>query len=300
MGVILVRFSTLPYERGWLFLSLFVPFLVRGGFLAPLSTFRRPLLPQTFIPWLLPFPRSTLQLRTRRPLVPRNSNRTRPRRALLRRTARSTVGGATPPRRVTPPPPPPWWRQTRRRRASRRRGRALRRRGRSGRWRRTRRRSWGPTGEEEVGGRGGGGVWGGGGRAVQMGGGDRDVNFVVHQRLHKIASITWYRVQSQFSSNCLAVGCAWLVCWLVTDRDSSASPIVTSACQDHVDVSGPRWRSVPARLGNGQGAKEIGHNLARERPKFGHNLVCKQHNIRHSLERECSSWAHFYGWTTKI
>ena len=36
-----------------------------------------------------------------------------------------------------------------------------------------------------------------------------------------------------------------------------------------------RAHSVPARLGKGQGAKEIGHNLARERPKFEHNLVCK-------------------------
>ena len=44
--------------------------------------------------------------------------------------------------------------------------------------------------------------------------------------------------------------------------------------------------SVPARLGKGQGAKEIGHNLARERPKFEHNLVCKRHKIGHSLERE--------------
>ena len=35
--------------------------------------------------------------------------------------------------------------------------------------------------------------------------------------------------------------------------------------------------SVPAMLGKGQGAKEIGHNLARERPKFGHNLVRKRH-----------------------
>ena len=33
--------------------------------------------------------------------------------------------------------------------------------------------------------------------------------------------------------------------------------------------------SVPARLGKGQGAKEIGHNLACEQPKFGHNLVRK-------------------------
>ena len=44
--------------------------------------------------------------------------------------------------------------------------------------------------------------------------------------------------------------------------------------------------SVPARLGNGQGAKEIRHNLARERPKFGHNLVSKRHKIGQSLECE--------------
>ena len=44
--------------------------------------------------------------------------------------------------------------------------------------------------------------------------------------------------------------------------------------------------SVPARLGKGRGAKEIGHNLARERPKFGHNLVRKQLKIGHSSERE--------------
>ena len=37
--------------------------------------------------------------------------------------------------------------------------------------------------------------------------------------------------------------------------------------------------SVPARLRKGQGAKEIGHNLAREQPKFGHNLVRKRHKI---------------------
>ena len=43
---------------------------------------------------------------------------------------------------------------------------------------------------------------------------------------------------------------------------------------------------VPARLGRGQGAKEIGHNLAREQPKFGHNLVRERHIIGHSLERE--------------
>ena len=39
------------------------------------------------------------------------------------------------------------------------------------------------------------------------------------------------------------------------------------------------YHSVPAMLGKGQGAKEIGHNLARERPKFGHNLVRKRHKI---------------------
>ena len=44
--------------------------------------------------------------------------------------------------------------------------------------------------------------------------------------------------------------------------------------------------SVPARLGKGQGAREIGHNLAREQQKFGHNLVRKRHKIGHSLERE--------------
>ena len=44
--------------------------------------------------------------------------------------------------------------------------------------------------------------------------------------------------------------------------------------------------SVPARLGKGQGAKEIGHNLAREQPKFGHNLVRERHIIGHSLEHE--------------
>ena len=44
--------------------------------------------------------------------------------------------------------------------------------------------------------------------------------------------------------------------------------------------------SVPARLGKGQGAKEIGHNLAREQPRFGHNLVRKRHKIGHTFTRE--------------
>ena len=52
--------------------------------------------------------------------------------------------------------------------------------------------------------------------------------------------------------------------------------------------------SVPARLGKGQGAKELGHNLARERPKFGYNLVRKRHKTGHRLEHEWPSRAHFY------
>ena len=36
--------------------------------------------------------------------------------------------------------------------------------------------------------------------------------------------------------------------------------------------------SVPARLGKWQGAIDIGHNLACERPKFGHNLARKRQN----------------------
>ena len=34
---------------------------------------------------------------------------------------------------------------------------------------------------------------------------------------------------------------------------------------------------VPAGLGNGQGAKEIGHNLVRDKSKYGHNLVHKRY-----------------------
>ena len=44
--------------------------------------------------------------------------------------------------------------------------------------------------------------------------------------------------------------------------------------------------SVPARLGKGQGANEIGHNLAREQPEFGHNLVRKRHKIGHTFTHE--------------
>ena len=43
--------------------------------------------------------------------------------------------------------------------------------------------------------------------------------------------------------------------------------------------------SVPARLGKGRGAKEIGHNLV-SRERFGHNLVRKRHKIGHTFTRE--------------
>ena len=48
--------------------------------------------------------------------------------------------------------------------------------------------------------------------------------------------------------------------------------------------------SVPARLGKGQGAKEIWHNLAREQPKFGHNLERDERN---------EVWAQFCGRSMK-
>ena len=51
----------------------------------------------------------------------------------------------------------------------------------------------------------------------------------------------------------------------------------------------PRVYSVPPRLGTGQGAKEIGHNLARERPNFGHNPAREQNKI----------WAPFCGRSMK-
>ena len=44
--------------------------------------------------------------------------------------------------------------------------------------------------------------------------------------------------------------------------------------------------NVPARLRKGQGAKEIGHNIAPKQPKFGHNLVRKRQKNWHSLEHE--------------
>ena len=69
--------------------------------------------------------------------------------------------------------------------------------------------------------------------------------------------------------------------------------------------------SVPARLGKGQGPKEIGHNLvSRERPKFGHNLVRKRtQNLLRVNDQNLILWAidenmgtnlqafyrHFYG-----
>ena len=59
-----------------------------------------------------------------------------------------------------------------------------------------------------------------------------------------------------------------------------------SDCALHPGVYMHCYYSVPARLGKGQGAKEIGHNLACERPKFGHNLVRKRHKIGHTFTRE--------------
>ena len=46
------------------------------------------------------------------------------------------------------------------------------------------------------------------------------------------------------------------------------------------------YHSDPAKFGKRQGAKESGHNLAREQPKFGHNLVRKRHKIGHTFTRE--------------
>ena len=51
-----------------------------------------------------------------------------------------------------------------------------------------------------------------------------------------------------------------------------------STTRVHADITAA-VTSVPASLGKGQGAKEIGHNLARGRPKFGHNLVRKRNKI---------------------
>ena len=54
--------------------------------------------------------------------------------------------------------------------------------------------------------------------------------------------------------------------------------------------------SVAARLGKGQGAKEIEHNLTRERPKIGHNLVRERQKFCHNPARERNEvWAQFCG-----
>ena len=50
--------------------------------------------------------------------------------------------------------------------------------------------------------------------------------------------------------------------------------------------------SVPVRLGKGQGAKEIGHNLARERPKFGHNPARERNEVwAQFCWRSMKTWA---------
>ena len=45
-------------------------------------------------------------------------------------------------------------------------------------------------------------------------------------------------------------------------------------------------------VGKRTGAKEIGHNLARERPKFGHNLVRERPKFGHNLVRERQKIGH--------
>ena len=95
--------------------------------------------------------------------------------------------------------------------------------------------------------------------------------------------------------------------WQALTGHQSMAPIITNKWMEKLTGSFQIraksleiQTSVPARLGKGQGAKEIGHNLACERPKFEHNLVRKRHKIGHSLEREWPSEAHFYAWKIKI
>ena len=101
----------------------------------------------------------------------------------------------------------------------------------------------------------------------------------------KAVFVIFPRIKLPFT---LRIFCWRFVCW------------TTTPCTKMRFIRRASVVSVPAKLGKGQGAKEIGHNLARERPKFGHNLVRKRHKIGHSLEREWPSEAHFYAWTTKI
>ena len=54
--------------------------------------------------------------------------------------------------------------------------------------------------------------------------------------------------------------------------DDSLANVTTNEVSER-GICFDAYYSVPARLGKGQGAKEIGHSLARERPNFGHNLV---------------------------
>ena len=53
--------------------------------------------------------------------------------------------------------------------------------------------------------------------------------------------------------------------------------------------------SVPARLGNGHGAKKNGHNPARERPKVGHSIVSERNEIwAQFCGRSIKTWAQIY------
>ena len=94
-----------------------------------------------------------------------------------------------------------------------------------------------------------------------------------HHHPQWLARPSWSRWRSRWPGYWLSVFQQIIMCKLSHKRR-------TGAADD----------SVPARLGKGQGAKEIGHNLARERPKFGHNLVRKRHKIGHSLESD--RWKH--------
>ena len=71
------------------------------------------------------------------------------------------------------------------------------------------------------------------------------------------------------------------------DKGTKTKRIRCTAQSNFADISLMLYISivsVPARLGKGQGAKEIGRNLARERPKFGHNLVRKRHKIFYATQ----------------
>ena len=77
--------------------------------------------------------------------------------------------------------------------------------------------------------------------------------------------------------------------WSFDSANDNAKPVHTTAIVSYRDSGTTiaiilrllfyyceitRDSSVPSRLGKGQGAKEIGHNLVRKRHKIGHSLEC--------------------------